>query len=86
MIVFQQGDWAINKTDAKFGVGPDFDGVCLRHMSCTAHDNPKDGQCSCTGKWDNEDGHCACNGGCWNCKTKVPEDVKGFFALVKWKR
>lgn len=73
MIVFQQGDWGINKTNAKPGAGPEFDGVCLRHMSCTTDAGA-------------QGGHCACSGGCWNCKTKVPDDIKGFFALVKWKR
>ena len=79
MIVWSHDDWAINQTNAKPGAGPEFDGVCLRHMSCRVNDDGK-------AKGYNEDGHCACNGGCWNCKTKVPEDVKGFFALVKWKR
>ena len=73
MIVFRQGDWGINKADIHPGAGPEFDGVCLRHMSCMARD-------------DHIEGHCACNGGCWKCKTKVPDDIKGFFALVKWKR
>lgn len=45
-------------------------GLCLRHLGC----GERKGACSCS---DDE---------CYSCKTHVPDEIKGFFALVKWSR
>ena len=33
-----------------------------------------------------KEGVCACVGRCDTCNVAVPDEIKGFFALVKWKR
>ncbi|KKK51429.1 hypothetical protein LCGC14_3115030 [marine sediment metagenome] len=71
---WKQGDWEIhlNTTGATTGVG-----WCLRHTACG---NEK-------GYEEDDKGHCSCsNGVCYHCKVEVPDEVKGFFELVKWKR
>ena len=35
---------------------------------------------------DNREGHCSCDGRCYTCKVDVPDEVIGFFAMVKWER
>ena len=44
---------------------------CLRHM---CKDAGIDGCCAC-GEY-----------GCYSCKTKAPDEILGFFELVKWER
>lgn len=72
---WKQDDWEIhlNAIGDKAGGG-----WCLRHMGCASPD----------GTYEEVDGgHCACSKGmCYLCNTEVPDDIKGFFELVKWKR
>ena len=72
---WKQGDWAIHLNDKGDKAG---NGWCLRHMPCGGH----------TVQYDEGDrGSCSCSKGeCRNCNVKVPDEVKGFFELVKWKR
>ena len=71
-VKWKQGDWEIHLNDRGDKRGS---GWCLRHMSCTTQKQyPDGGQCSCS------------NGKCYMCNVPVPDEIKGFFELVKWKR
>lgn len=48
-------------------------GYCLRHLGCRTKDGPIDGVCGC-------------NGWCDGCKVVAPDEIIGFFRLVKWKK
>lgn len=65
-----EGNWAICEA---------FNQLCLRHMSCKdmpngANNRPDKGYCACS--------HNVCS----ICKVKAPDEVQGFFTLVKWER
>jgi hypothetical protein len=69
--IWKEGDWAIHQNKVMSGAFRH----CLRHMCCG-----KGGSSS-------SDGGCACGEGkCYFCKTKAPEEIIGFFKLVKWER
>lgn len=73
-MLWREGEWGIhlNETGAKAGGG-----MCLRHIGC-----PSDKRYA-----ENYGGQCACGGGvCYHCKAEAPDEVKGFFDLVRWKR
>lgn len=70
---WKQGEWEIHRDSIGEKAGG---GWCLRHTGCCTTTYPSDdiGQCVCS------------KGECYVCNTEVPEEIKGFFALVKWKR
>ncbi len=69
---WKQGDWEIHLDE----IGDKAGGWCLRHIGCTVDRYPSD-----------DHGLCSCSlGKCYNCDTQVPDDIQGFFELVKWKR
>ena len=70
-MLWKQGDWEIHRNTIGAREGV---GLCLRHRGCSTEGQANGGACSCS------------KGECYNCKLKVPDDVKGFFTLVKWER
>ncbi len=72
-VKWKQGEWEIHHNTI---VDKPDGGWCLRHVGCNSGRSRGDGsgQCSCT------------NDECYVCKLKVPDEIKGFFALVKWTR
>ena len=71
MILFK-GDWGINK------YGESLQGLCLRHLVCGKNTEDEDVV--------SDGGCCACGGTCSECKTEAPDEIKGFFALMEWKK
>ena len=71
-MIFEKGDWSIHRNESARIA----DGHCLRHMTCVPIGGISFGR----------GGVCSCNGYCDKCKAEAPDEIKGFFALVKWKR
>lgn len=71
--LFKKDDW---------GIWEGLTELCLRHIACDAQHTGHT-----HGGGDSESlGRCGCHGKCFMCKAEAPDEIKGFFELVKWKR